>query len=232
MPPRSYPHPVWIVLLAACLPVPVFAQPQGINSLRKLQRSAQHQPELEMVELKQITPSIRYDLRYAGSNNFVGKPMYPAGTACTYLRRDPALALKRAQAELAENGLGLKIWDAYRPYSVTVAFWKLIGDERYVANPAKGSGHNRGIAVDLTLIRLDTGEELPMGTGFDHFSDTAHQNFTQLPEEMLQNRQLLRTTMEKNGFRPYAEEWWHYSWPEPQRFEVLDIPFQKLKRIR
>lgn len=232
MPPRSLLLFTWTTLLIAGLPDPAYAQLEVCRSVGQLNRAVRSQPELELVELKQAIPSIRYDLKYAQADNFVGQPMYPTETQCTFLRRDPALALKNLQEELAEKGLGLKIWDAYRPYSVTVAFWELIHDERYVANPAKGSGHNRGIAVDLTLIRLNTGAELPMGTGFDHFSDTAHHRFTQLPEEILQNRQLLLTSMEKQGFKSYAEEWWHYSWPEPGRFQVLNIPFKKLRRKR
>ncbi len=156
--------------------------------------------------------------------------MYPKGINYTFLRREPATAICIIQRILAEKGLGLKIWDAYRPYSVTQAFWDLIGDERYVANPAKGSGHNRGVSVDLTIIRLDSGEELPMGTDFDHFSDSAHHDFAALPSTILENRALLRSTMEKHGFLAYKEEWWHYSWPSPERFALLDIPFQRLRK--
>ena len=87
--------------------------------------------------------------------------------------------------------------------------WEPIKDERYVADPKKGSGHNRGIAVDLTLINLKTKEELPMGTGFDNFSDTAHQTFTALPEQILQNRNLFKNFMEKYGFKALETEWWH-----------------------
>jgi len=134
------------------------------------------------------------------------------------------------QKELNENGVGLKIFDAYRPYSVTVKFWELVHDERYVANPSKGSGHNRGIAVDLTIINLKTGRELNMGTGFDNFSDTAHQTFTSLPEEILQNRVLLKSTMEKYGFKALDTEWWHFFLTDGSRFEILDIEFKKLKK--
>jgi D-alanyl-D-alanine dipeptidase len=124
----------------------------------------------------------------------------------------------------------LKIFDAYRPYSVTVKFWELVKDERYVANPSKGSGHNRGIAVDLTVINLKTGKELNMGTGFDNFSDTAHHAFTKLPEEVLQNRLLLRSTMEKYGFKAFDTEWWHYYLANGERFGILDIGFKKMMK--
>jgi D-alanyl-D-alanine dipeptidase len=182
----------------------------------------------KMVELRSFIPGIVYDLRYAGTNNFMHRLMYPAGTNHTFLRALAVIALKKVQDELSVSGLGLKVFDAYRPYSVTVKFWELVKDERYVANPAKGSGHNRGIAIDLTIITLKSGQELNMGTGFDNFSDTAHHDFTKLPKDILENRNLLKNTMEKYGFRAYAEEWWHYSMPDAARYEILDIDFNKL----
>ncbi len=184
----------------------------------------------KMVEVKSMIPGIVYDLRYATVNNFMRRLMYPAGTSTTFLRLPAVKALHKVQQELNEKGLGLKIYDAYRPYGVTVKFWELVKDERYVANPSKGSGHNRGIAVDLTIINLQTGKELNMGTGFDNFTDTAHHSITQLPEEILQNRELLKSTMGKYGFNAYTEEWWHYSIPNSSKFEVLDIDFKKLKK--
>jgi D-alanyl-D-alanine dipeptidase len=184
-----------------------------------------------MIELKTIIPDLRYELLYATNNNFTKQRMYPKNTAHTFLRLPAARALQRIQLELKAKGYGLKIWDAYRPYSVTEAFWELIQDERYVADPKKGSGHNRGIAVDLTVIHLKSGKELNMGTGFDNFTDTAHHSFEQLPAAVLQNRQLLRATMEKHGFVAFPSEWWHYSLPNPASFTVLDIPFKTLKKI-
>lgn len=184
----------------------------------------------EMIELKTIIPNIVYDLRYSTVNNFMHRMMYPQNTSVTYLRLPAVIALQKVQKELNEKGLGLKIFDAYRPYSVTVKFWELVHDEHFVANPAKGSGHNRGIAVDLTIINLKTGEELNMGTGFDNFTDTAHQEFTNLPEEILQNRKLLLTTMKQYGFYPLITEWWHFYLKDEEKFEVLDIGFNKLKK--
>jgi zinc D-Ala-D-Ala dipeptidase len=183
-----------------------------------------------MVELKSIIPDIVYDLRYATTNNFMKRLMYPAGTNVTFLRKPAADALQKVQLELATKGMGLKVYDAYRPYAVTVKFWELVHDERFVANPKNGSGHNRGVAIDITLINSKTKAELNMGTGFDNFSDTAHQNFSKLSQDILNNRKLLKTTMEKHGFKPYADEWWHYSWPEAAKFEILDIDFKKLKK--
>jgi zinc D-Ala-D-Ala dipeptidase len=184
----------------------------------------------KMMELKSLVPGIVYDLRYATVNNFMKRLMYPAGTRNTYLRLPAALSLQKVQEELNTKGLGLKIFDAYRPYAVTVKFWELVKDERYVANPSRGSGHNRGVAVDLTIINLQTGRELDMGTGFDNFTDTAHHSFTLLPETVLQNRALLKSLMEKNGFRPLDTEWWHYVLPESSRYEILDFDFKKMRK--
>jgi len=185
---------------------------------------------LRMVELRSLIPGLTYDLRYATRNNFMKRAMYPTGTKETFLRLPAARALQKVEEELNKVGLGLKIFDAYRPYSVTVKFWELVGDERYVANPAKGSGHNRGIAVDLTIIDLALGIELNMGTGFDNFTDTAHQDFKKLPQNILQHRELLRSTMTKHGFLIYADEWWHYFYPGGNKFDVLDLEFKKLKK--
>lgn len=184
-----------------------------------------------MIELKSAIPNLVYDLRYSTEDNFVKQPLYPRSTSVTFLRLPAANALTNVQKELAEKGIGLKIFDAYRPYSVTVKFWELIKDERYVANPAKGSGHNRGLAIDLTIVDLKTGKELDMGTGFDNFTDTAHHTFTALPQSVLQNRKILKEVMLKHGFKLFETEWWHYSWPNDRNYEVLDLSFEKLSKL-
>ncbi|HEY0066958.1 MAG TPA: M15 family metallopeptidase [Flavisolibacter sp.] len=181
-----------------------------------------------MTELHSLMPGIVYDLRYSTTNNFTGKKLYNQDDH-TFLRRPVAEALKKVLEELKQLGYGLKVFDAYRPYRATKKMWELIKDERYVANPAKGSGHNRGISVDLTLISLGTGHEVDMGTGFDNFTDTAHHAFTHLPDSILRHRKLLRQTMEKHGFRALETEWWHYSWPNTKGYEVMDLDFRKLK---
>jgi len=183
---------------------------------------------LFMMDLHQLIPSLVLDLRYAGTNNFMKRRMYPPGTTHTYLRKTAAAALASVQSQLNVDGYGLKIFDAYRPYSVTVQFWELVHDDRYVADPHQGSGHNRGIAVDLTLVDLHTGQELEMPTGFDNFTDSAHQDFAALSAKVLQNRQKLRSVMEKNGFLAFATEWWHFSLPHPEKYAVLDLSFDLL----
>ncbi|HEY6978509.1 MAG TPA: M15 family metallopeptidase [Chitinophagaceae bacterium] len=183
-----------------------------------------------MVGLKSFILLVGMELRYATKNNFMHKKMYRGKIKDTYLRLPAAKALLRVQQELNTKGYGIKIFDAYRPYSVTEKFWELVHDERYVADPKKGSGHNRGIAVDLTIIDLSTKKELDMGTGFDNFTDTAHQDFNALPATVLANRKLLRETMEKYGFKLFETEWWHYSWPNPEKYEVLDLDIAKGKK--
>jgi D-alanyl-D-alanine dipeptidase len=207
-------------------------RPAVTSKWKEFKKQVKVDPAKKMIELKSVIPGITYDLRYASTNNFMKRLMYPATTRLTFLRLSAAEALKKVQEELQLMGLGLKIFDAYRPYSVTLMFWDLVKDERYVANPAKGSGHNRGIAVDLTIINSKTGEELNMGTDFDNFSDTAHHNFINLSEEILQNRILLRSTMEKHGFKMFESEWWHYFLPESNKYELLDIEFKKLSKFR
>jgi zinc D-Ala-D-Ala dipeptidase len=200
-----------------------------VSKFRVYKQQVAQDPSKKMIELKKVIPNIVYDLRYAGSNNFVHQPLYKQGSK-TYLRSPVAIALASVQEELNKKGLGLKIFDAYRPYSVTVKFWELVHDERYVADPKKGSGHNRGTAVDLTIINLKDGKELDMGTGFDNFSDTAHQTFTNLPEEVLQNRLLLKSAMEKYGFVALATEWWHFYWKDANKFELMNIDFKKFRK--
>jgi D-alanyl-D-alanine dipeptidase len=149
----------------------------------------------------------------------------------TFLRKPAAIALARVQKELNIYGLGLKIWDAYRPYSITEKMWEPIKDDRYVADPKFGSRHNRGIAVDLTVIDLRSGKELDMGTGFDNFTDTAHSTFRSLPAEVLSNRLLLKTAMEQQRFTGLDSEWWHFSFEDIVAFELLDLSFPQLYKL-
>jgi len=201
-----------------------------IENSRVLNSTISFNVNKQMADIKKIIPGVVLDLRYATTNNFMHEKLYPS-VSTTYLRLPAAKALQHVQSELNNLGIGLKIFDAYRPYSVTEKMWEPIKDERYVADPKKGSGHNRGIAVDLTLINLKTKVELPMGTGYDNFSDTAHSTFMALPVEILQNRNLLKNIMEKNGFKVLETEWWHYSYPDAKDFELMDISFKKLKKF-
>jgi D-alanyl-D-alanine dipeptidase len=202
-----------------------------IDSPIEFKQSANSEPKLKLIELKSIIPHIQYDFKYATKDNFTGVRLYPSDTKHTYLRNDPAHALARAAKELEEKGLGIWVWDAYRPYHVTVNFWNLIKDERYVASPAKGSGHNRGIAIDMTLYDLKTGALLEMPTTFDDFSEKAHHGFDSISTLQKANREMLRTIMEKYGFIKFQTEWWHYYWPNGAEYDVLDFSFNQIKKI-
>jgi len=200
-----------------------------ITTISEYKESVKKDANQKMVNLQKLIPNIVLDLRYASTNNFMQRLMYEDKPACTFMRLPAAKALAQVQKELNKMGYGLKIYDAYRPYAVTKKFWDLVHDDRYVANPAKGSGHNRGIAADLTIIDLKTKQELKMPTGFDNFTDSAHHDFVNLPDEILKNRKLLKETMEKYGFKEFATEWWHYSLPDPEKYDVMDLSFEELK---
>ncbi len=229
--------PGYCKYISAVLFILFYSTVKAQNSLNVIKQPTQYLQKVakdslqRMQLLSALIPDLQYDLRYATTNNFVQKIMYPKSTNYTFLRLAPAKALDSVQQELKQKGYGLKIFDAYRPYAVSVAFWDLVKDERYVANPAKGSGHNRGIAIDLTIINKTTGVALDMGTDFDNFTDTAHHSFLQLPETVLENRKLLKTTMEKYGFKALSTEWWHYSFPNTRDYDVLDISFKALKKL-
>ena len=201
-----------------------------ISTIAGYENSVRHQPLKKIVPLKAFISPLFTDYKYATSDNFTHQILYTGPAA--YSRLAVAVQLKKVEEDLAKKGLGLKFFDAYRPYSVTKKMWEVVPDERYAANPAKGSGHNRGTAVDVTLVKIPSGEEVPMPTGFDDFSERAHHNYMQLPDEVLQNRQLLKKTMEKYGFEPLSTEWWHYSLTKSgTNYEVLDLGFDQLKEL-
>ncbi len=201
-----------------------------IEDSRAYKKMVSKNPENKMMDLRKVIPNLIIDLKYGSTDNFMNKILYQQ-TNTSYLRKPAALALAKVQEQLLQKGLAIKIWDAYRPYSVTEKMWEPVKDERYAANPKYGSGHNRGIAVDLTLVDLITGFELNMGTGFDHFSDTAHITWKQLPTQILSNRLLLQQTMEAAGFIVLQTEWWHFYLPDARKYELMNLSFSQLKKI-
>jgi D-alanyl-D-alanine dipeptidase len=205
-------------------------KPVIINNVASYTNSISDDANKKVVLLQQIIPQLVIDLKYATKNNFTKQILYKKPEA--FLRLQAAIALKKINEELAEMGLGLKVFDAYRPYRITKKMWKLVHDERYVANPVKGSGHNRGAAVDVTLVKNPTKEELLMPTAFDDFTEKAHHNYMSLSNEIINNRALLKKIMEKHGFVALETEWWHYSLPNAaSRFELLDLDFEELKEL-
>lgn len=224
---------VFLFVISAMVYESIHAQQELviINKKKQLKSSIDQDPKFAHIELKSIVPNIRYDLKYSTKDNFTGVALYPKNTNITFLRKEPAMALLNIAKELEQQGLGINVWDAYRPYRVTVKFWRLIKDERYVANPKKGSGHNRGIAIDLTLYDLKSGELLDMPTGFDDFSEQAYHGYEGLSEKKKNNRELLRSIMEKHGFIKFPTEWWHYYWPNGEVFDVLNISQKQLMQM-
>lgn len=187
-------------------------------------RLAARAPEKKLVDLS--TLGIATDIRYATDDNFMKRRLYPVAKA--WLRAPAAEALANAQRELAEKGLAVKVFDAYRPYRVTEAMWEPIKDPDYVADPSKGSRHNRGAAVDLTLIDLATGAEVEMPTPYDDFTPRAHHDFADLSADALRNRALLRDVMTRHGFDPLPSEWWHYDFRRWERFELMNVGLEDL----
>jgi D-alanyl-D-alanine dipeptidase len=184
----------------------------------------------ELVELTALEPGIRLDVRYARSDNFLGQPVYREARA--FLQRPAAEALARAHRKLAEEGWGLMVYDGYRPWAVTKAFWDATPDDKkiFVANPARGSRHNRGCAVDLTLYDLATGKAADMGSGYDEASPRSYVTWEGGTREQLDRRELLRETLAREGFFVYAWEWWHFDYKDWRDYPVLNVPFEEIGR--
>lgn len=209
---------LWAAALLSALALALWAQVPPVDRL------ATRKPDL--VALKAVDSTIRVDLRYASKDNFMGRAMYPAG-AEALLNREAALALSRANAALKPKGYVLLVWDAYRPWSVTRAFWEATppNKRQFVADPAKGSVHNRGCAVDVTLFDLHSGAEVEMPSGFDEMTERAYPHYSGGTPSARRNRDLLRATMEAQGFSVYPTEWWHFDYKGWNRYPVMDIPF-------
>ena len=172
-------------------------------------------------ELIRLDSSFALDLRYASADNFVGEVMYPCGRC--FLRPAAARSLARIQDSLRQNGLRLRLFDCYRPLPVQWRLWNKVPDRRYVADPRKGSQHNRGVAVDLTIDSIATGTPLDMGTAYDYFGGEAwHRATVGFAEPVRGNRTRLLELMEGMGWRRTNSEWWHYSYPLPRAGAPID----------
>jgi D-alanyl-D-alanine dipeptidase len=182
-------------------------------------------PSTRLVELNKIIPDIVLDIRYATTDNFTGKVVYPSPRC--FLAEDAANALRDVQADLEKQGYKLKVFDGYRPLSVQWMFWKIMPDPRYVADPRVGSKHNRGYAVDASLLTL-SGEPVSMPTEFDDFSERAKADYPDFSKEILEHRLVLRKTMEKHGFRYFETEWWHFDYQGWENKPILDIPLDSI----
>jgi zinc D-Ala-D-Ala dipeptidase len=183
----------------------------------------------DLVELIKLDTSIHLDIRYATSNNFVGRPMYTEARA--FLQRPAAEALVKVNQSLKPLGYGLVVFDGYRPWSVTKLFWDVTPDDKkkFVADPAKGSRHNRGCAVDLSLYDLTTGKEIEMTGNYDEMTERSYPDYTGGTTEQKKMRDLLRLKMEAQGFTVYEYEWWHFDYKDWKDYRITNVPFSKIK---
>ena len=177
----------------------------------------------DFVHLKDLSADFVYELKYATPDNFLKQAVYDCGEC--YLRKSTAEALVKANEAFKQLGYRIKLFDCYRPLSVQKKMWEILPGTHYVANPAKGSKHNRGAAVDLTLVDAQ-GKELNMGTPFDFFGKEAHHTYTQHSKEVLENRKLLKETLDKYNFKSIYSEWWHYEYRPEMQSKVENFEWQ------
>ena len=182
----------------------------------------------DLVEVIKLDPTIKLDIRYATTNNFLGTPVYTEARA--FLQRPAAEAVVRANGELRRRGYGLIIHDGYRPWYVTKIFWDAVPADKknFVADPAQGSRHNRGCAVDLSLYDLKTGMEVTMPSGYDEMTERAYANYPGGTDEERTRRALLRAAMEKQGFTVNTDEWWHFDYKDWQQYPIMNVKFEDL----
>jgi zinc D-Ala-D-Ala dipeptidase len=180
------------------------------------------QTDTSLVLLKSIDSTIITDVKYATVNNFTKKILYPSDKV--YLRHDAAVQLAKVNQLLIKSfNLRIKVFDGYRPLSVQKYMWSILPNENFVANPAKGSRHNRGCAVDLTLVN-SAGIELDMGTPFDDFTEKAHPDYPGISERAKTNRKILNLAMMQFGFTRMETEWWHFDYAGWDKYSILDVP--------
>lgn len=187
----------------------------------KMENPYKSVPDTGFVVMNKYAPGFAYDMKYATNDNFLNAKVYSCDQCL--VRKEVADVLKEAGKKLKRRGLRIKFYDCYRPLDVQKKMWKIYPNPRYVANPnTTGSIHNRGGAVDITLVNSG-GEELDMGTVFDHFGNEAHHAFTGLPDTVLANRRLLKETMESSGFNSITSEWWHYSFKSSGNYSLSNF---------
>jgi len=185
--------------------------------------------EADLVELTKLNNTIKLDIRYARTDNFTGKAVYPEARA--FLQRDAAEAVIRVHELLKKEGLGIVIFDGYRPWRITKLFWEVVREDqkKFVADPAKGSKHNRGCAVDLSIYDLKTGKLIPMPSDFDEFTERASPDYQGGSAEETANREKLRRLMESEGFTVNPNEWWHFDYKDWPQYAIYDIPFSDIQ---
>lgn len=188
--------------------------------------------EADLVELITLDKTIKLDIRYARTDNFVGKAVYTEARA--FMQRPAAEAVIRVHKKLKKQNLGLVIFDGYRPWTVTKLFWEVTPEEKrkFVANPQTGSRHNRGCAVDLSMFDLKSGKLVEMPTDFDDFTDKASPSYEGATATQKKNRDLLRRLMEAEGFTVNRNEWWHFDYRDWEKFAIYDISFSEAGKLK
>lgn len=209
------------------LPVSKYGLPI-VNDAAIYKKLVRANPDNELLDLRELIPSAHFDVTYADTTNEFHRPLYES--ADVFMRKPAAIALKHAQEMLQKQGLGLLFFDGYRPYAVTVLFWERTRDTTYVADPRRGSKHNRGMAIDCSLFDLKTGEPLSMPSRYDLNSPTSYHSYMGGDSAALAHRALLRTTMEKAGFRKYEYEWWHYDFPGAEKCYNYDLTQSQVRK--
>jgi D-alanyl-D-alanine dipeptidase len=186
------------------------------------------QPDL--VELLKLEPTLKLDVRYATANNFVGRPLYTEARA--FLQRPAAEALRRAHQKLRKRGYGLLIFDGYRPWAITKLFWEVTPPHlhNFVADPRKGSKHNRGCAIDLSLFDLKTGQEVEMPGAYDEMTERSYPTYKGGTVEQRKARDILRAAMEAEGFAVNEYEWWHFDYKDWRQYPILNASFAELSQ--
>ncbi len=184
--------------------------------------------EPDLVELKKLDKHFKLDIRYATTNNFTKKKLYKQARA--FLQRPAAEALVRVHQRLRALGYGIVIHDGYRPWAITKLFWDVTPPDKhdFVADPSKGSKHNRGCDIDLSLFDLKTGKTVLMPSDYDEMSERAYPEYKGGTDEARRLRDLLRAEMEKEGFQVYKFEWWHFDYKDYPLYRILDIPFSDI----
>lgn len=184
--------------------------------------------EADLVELTKLSKTIKLNIKYATADNFVGRAVYPEARA--FLQRPAAAAVIRVHKLLKKHGLGIVVYDGYRPWAITKLFWDVVPEDKrkFVADPAKGSKHNRGCAIDLSIYNLKTGRAIPMPSGFDEFTERASPDYPGGTAEERSNRDMLRRMMEAEGFTVNPNEWWHFDYKDWEQYAIYDIAFSEI----
>ncbi len=187
--------------------------------------------EADLIELKKLDKSIKLDIKYATADNFVGRAVYPEARA--FLQRPAAEAVVRVHKLLKKRGLGIVVYDGYRPWAITKLFWEVVPEDKriFVANPARGSKHNRGCAIDLGIFDLKTGKAIPMPSAYDEFTERASPDYKGGTDEERANRDMLRRMMEAEDFTVNSNEWWHFDYPDWQEYAIYDVAFSSIRNL-